>query len=163
MRGILLAFLLAFSGISHAEFLEPPAYGACRDRFNNPVQYIPLPSHIFKSMNPRSTFATTKGGMRPTVMLDAGLLSQYGPEFQRMVHWHECGHHALGHLPPASYFSEKQNRRQQEDDADCYSAKMIPREDLRIAVDELANTGMGGGHAHRPSSERAGRILTCPR
>ena len=164
MRGLLLAFLLLFGVSINAEPVVAPAYGECRDHLNRPVRFIGVPHRIFRMANPRSVFASTMG--RNIVMYDRDSLSRFPHQFSQLVLWHECGHYALGHLSRSAYSKSVRVRRDRENDADCYSGEAMRRigyseEDMRIAIETLANIGMGQDITHQNASARADVVYQC--
>ncbi len=128
VKKFVFAFILLAGGFfsnASAELIDLPETGECISITNQPVQYIPLSTNEFKKLFPNYMFGMSLPG--PLVVIDAQTLGLTPPEFQELVFWHECGHHALGHIPPSSAFNQPDSGSKREKDADCYAAKRVKK------------------------------------
>ena len=103
---------MAVMFVTVAAVIAQPAPPPCRDPFGNIVPAFPDPTI------PDGALSTFRPGVGPIILYQPGIAFTPGA-FVTFVYYHECGHHALGHVvmmargqrPPPSM----------EVDADCYA------------------------------------------
>ncbi len=139
-----MAFILLFAGNVLADTLSPPVDGECTNDQGEPIRYIALPHRTFKKIFPDLWFATAR---KDVVLYDYQAMSKIAPEHQEIVYWHECGHHALGHVPLTAYDGPAAVIRD-ESEADCYAAQASREKrgfkpsDIHKATQSMQSIGM---------------------
>ena len=152
MKRLLIALIFLFTGVAFANpptyynTLSPPKYGECTNQAGKAIRYIPYPHHIFKMMYPGARFAVARGDA-PLIVYDPQDISRLPKEHQEVIWWHECGHHALGHMT-AGYTNNREERMTHETEADCYAGQAVREKrdfepnDLKVAIKSMHRMGM---------------------
>ncbi len=94
----------------------------------------------------------------PIITIDTARMAKLPEKVQLFFYFHECGHHAMGHIYVPTLTSENE--------ADCWSVKkgrksgMFSREDV-VAFAPVFAHSRGSAAGHLPGRERVLHLLAC--
>ncbi len=146
--GFLTSIFFAWSTAVYAQM----TFDGCLDIRGRPVASIPN-----NNLNDVAV-AMLSPNDEPLILYNPYTLSWLQPQTQQFFYYHECAHHALGHV-----FISIPTRREQE--ADCWAMRTLYErvfddEDVTIVQNDLARIGKGDW-THLPGPRRAINLREC--
>lgn len=137
VKKIIVLLLIAFSSkvtaFNHLKDIKHQCYAPNGSKVD---VRIASPSY-FRSRHVDFGIATANFN-RPEILLDISSLRSMPEVFRLHVYYHECAHHALGHVGTAYYSKQanKQDRPIREREADCWAVRTM-KEHHHISQQDL--------------------------
>lgn len=119
LRVLSLILLLLLTSCVAQEQLE-----GCYDTDGYQVYLAPITTEILQRRNVGVAMATWHP-TTPMIWFDETFFPQLQPLTREFTKWHECGHHALGHIKDLKRTLEQYGIFFMEHSADCYALKHL--------------------------------------